>query len=186
VRGLPLVHGALSMPDLTGAGGPRSGDACLAVALQSLASSLRASDGRDVPFARAVLTLRNGCLTDVVDLVPHASLGQEGGTVQDVSGAFAGAAAVLPPGGSLHWDVYDLLLPAHPGTASKIHMFGYRAALNWRFDLAAWAEYRLPGTAKPTLTPVARWTLRWRLAEASDGAIELAIEEEPLPGQDAP
>lgn len=181
MRGLPLVHGALPMPDLTRAGGRTSGDACLVLALQSLASSLRAGDGRDVPFARAVLTLRNGCPTDVIDLVPHASLGQEGGTVQDVSGAFAGAAVALPPGGSLHWDVYDLLLPAHHGAASKIHMFGYRAALNWRFDLAAWAEYRLPGTAETARTPVARWTLRWSLTEASGGAIAIAIEEGPEP-----
>jgi len=178
VRRLPLVHRALPMPDLTDGPGQRR-DRCLAVALQSVASSLRASDGREVPFARAVLTMRNECPADLIDLVPHASLGQEAGTIQDVSHAFPGATGTLAPGGLLRWDVYELLLPAHPGTASKIHMFGYRAALNWRFDLAAWAEYRLPGVTEVLPTPVARWALRWSLAGASGGAIALAIEEQP-------
>ena len=152
-------------------------DGCLTVSLRSVASSLRASDGRDVPFVRAILAVRNGCPAEVVELVPHASLGQEGGTIQDVSGAFSGAAAALPPGGVLEWDVYELLLPAHPGAASKIHMFGYRAALNWRFDLDAWAEYRLPDAPGPLRTPVTRWTLRWSLAGAPGGPVELSIEE---------
>lgn len=150
---------------------------CVTVSLRSLDSSLRASDGSDVPFARAILAVRNDCPTGVTDVQPHATLGQEGGTVQDVSGALSGGGADLPPGGVLQWDVYDLLLPAHPGSASKVHMFGYRAALNWRFDLAAWAEYRLPDGSGPLRTPVARWTLRWSLAGAPGGPVALSIEE---------
>jgi hypothetical protein len=164
------------MPDLTGGPG-RSRESCLTIELQSAASTLRASDGREIRFARAALTMRNDCPAELIDLVPHASLGQEGGTVQDVSRAFPGTAAVLPPGGFLQWDVYDLLLPAHPGTASKVHMFGYRAALNWRFELAAWAEYRLPDAPEPVRTPIARWALRWSLVEAAGGAVALTIEE---------
>jgi hypothetical protein len=151
---------------------------CLAISLQSVASTIRASDGRDIPFSRALLTVTNVCSTEVIDLVPHASLGQEGGTDQDVTHAFTrSAAASIPAGGSVSWDVYDLLLPAHVGTASKVHMFGYRAALNWRFDLAAWAEYRLSGPAGPVQTPVARWALRWIVPDPSTGAVALAIEE---------
>jgi hypothetical protein len=111
-------------------------------------------------------------------MVPHATLGQEGGTVQDVSGAFpGGAVASMPPGGTVSWDVYDLLLPAHPGTASKVHMFGYRAALNWRFDLAAWAEYRSSADSPPVRTSLSRWALRWSVPDPSTGAVVLAIEE---------
>ena len=54
MRLVPLVHRALPMPDLTGGPG-RSRDRCLTVALQSLGSSLRASDGRDIPFAREMV-----------------------------------------------------------------------------------------------------------------------------------
>jgi hypothetical protein len=164
------------MPDVTG-GAVRGGDAGLAVSLRSVASSLRASDGRDIPFVRAVLTVHNAGPAAVIDLVPHASLGQEGGTVQDVSGAFPGTPVALAPGGVLEWDVYDLLLPAHPGTASKIHMFGYRAALNWRFDLEAWVGYRLPDAPGPLRTPVARWGLRWSLVGAPGGPVALFVEE---------
>jgi hypothetical protein len=151
---------------------------CLAISLQAKASLLRASDGRDIPFTRAVLTVRNVCGADVVDVIPRVTLGQEGGTVQDVSGALSGiAAASVPPGGTITWDVYDLLLPAHTGTASKVHMFGYRAVLNWRFDLSAWAEYRSAADAPAVQTPVSRWALRWSIPDPSTGAVVLAIEE---------
>jgi len=56
-------------------------------------------------------------------------------------------------------------------------MFGYRAALNWRFDLDAWAEYRLSGSAGQMQTPVARWSLRWSVPDAAAGAVALTIED---------
>ena len=151
---------------------------CLEIVLRPEASHLRASGGREVPFARAVLTVRNGCGRNVSDVVLHATLGQEGGTVQDVSGALAGSAAgTVPSGGTVSWDVYDLLLPAHQGTASKVHMFGYRAVLNWRFDLAAWAEYRRAGDPVTVRTPVSRWVLHWTVPDPASGAVVLTIEE---------
>lgn len=150
---------------------------CLVVSLQAAASRLVANDGREIPFTRAVLTVRNACTAELINMVPHATLGQEGGTVQDVSGAFPGAVASIPPGGTVSWDVYDLLLPAHPGTASKVHMFGYRAALNWRFDLTAWAECSPSVSSEPLKTPVVRWSLRWSVADPATGAVGLTIEE---------
>ncbi len=56
-------------------------------------------------------------------------------------------------------------------------MFGYRAALNWRFELAAWAEYRTFGSSTAIQTPVSRWALRWSVADLANGAVELNIEE---------
>jgi len=148
---------------------------CLAISVKPVASHVRASDGRDIPFTRAILTVRNICDTEVVGFIPHAALSQEGGTVQDVSGAFSYPQSIAS-GQSASWDVYDLLLPAHPGTASKVHMFGYRAALNWRFDLAAWAEYSSPISSMTEQTPVARWALRWSIPDPSTGKIEVTIE----------
>ncbi len=150
---------------------------CLDISLQPVPSHLRASDGREIPFTKAILTIRNVCSEEVVSVVPHATLGQEGGTVQDVTSSLSHSdPSSIPPGGAFSWDVYDLLLPAHPGTASKVHMFGYRAALNWRFDLAAWAEYRPSASSEPLTTPVLRWSLRWSVADPSTGAVGLAIE----------
>jgi hypothetical protein len=151
---------------------------CLDILLESRASHIRATDGREIPFARAILTISNMCDTEVLDVLPHATLGQEGGTVQDVSSSFSQAAhSSIAPGGAAEWDVYDLLIPAHPGTASKIHMFGYRAALNWRFELAAWAEYRPSGSSITVRTPVARWALRWSVENPATQDVGLTIEE---------
>ena len=152
-------------------------DGCLDISLQPEASHIRASDGREIPFARAILTIRNVCNAELVDVVPRASLGQEGGTVQDVTSALSRSApSTIPPNGTVNWDVYDLLLPAHPGTASKVHMFGYRAALNWRFELAAWAECRVSGSSAPVQVPVSRWAFRWSVKDAATGAVDVSIE----------
>jgi hypothetical protein len=151
---------------------------CLGISVQAKASHLRASDGREIPFTRAILAVRNECEADIIDFSLHITLGQEGGTVQDVTHVLTAPPASLPPGGGVSWDVYDLLLPAHPGTASKVHMFGYRAALNWRFDLAVWAAFRRSDGSQHEQTPVSRWALRWHLADTVTGAVELAIEEE--------
>ena len=151
---------------------------CLDISLQSVPSHLRASDGREIPFTKAILTIHNVCTAEAVNVVPHATLGQEGGTVQDVTSSLSHSApASIPPGGTVSLDVYDLLLPAHPGTASKIHMFGYRAALNWKFELAAWAQYRPSVSSEPLQTPVLRWSLRWSVADPATGAVGLTIEE---------
>ena len=151
---------------------------CLDISLQLAGSSISGTGGREIQFSKAILKIRNVCNAEVVNVVPHATLGQEGGTVQDVSASFSRSTPLLiPAGGAIDWDVYNLLLPAHSGTASKIHMFGYRAVLNWRFDLTVWAEYLTPVSYFPVQTPVSRWTLRWNVADPSTGEIGLAIEE---------
>jgi hypothetical protein len=166
------------MPDTVERNAATEGrDGCLDISLQPAASHIRASDGREIPFARAILTIRNVCNTELVDVVPHATLGQEGGTVQDVTSSLSHtASSTISPKGTASWDVYDLLLPAHPGTASKVHMFGYRAALNWRFELTAWAEYRVSGSSAPVQVPVSRWALRWSVKDAAAGVVDVSIE----------
>ena len=73
---------------------------CLDIALQAVDSSLRISDGREIPFARAILTIRNRCDSEVLNVEPHATLGQERGTVQEVTSSFSQKAhASIPPGG---------------------------------------------------------------------------------------
>jgi hypothetical protein len=164
------------MPD-TPKGKAEQASDCLVISLEPAVSHLQASDGRKVPFTRAVLSIRSACTAELIDLSPHATLGQESGTVQDVTHVLSGLPARFPPGKSVSWDVYDLLLPAHPGTASKVHMFGYRAALNWRFDLAVWAEYRLSADSPLVRTTLSRWVLRWSVPDPSTGAVVLTIEE---------
>jgi len=151
---------------------------CLVLSLDRQESVIRASDGKEISFARAVLTMSNRCGKDVSGLVLHVSLGQEGGTVQDVSQVCTvPAGGTIAAGAGMDWDVYDRLLPAHAGTASKVHMFGCRAVLNWRFDIAAQAEYRLKGSSEVVQTPQRWWTMRWTMPDPSSGAVVLTIEE---------
>ncbi len=150
---------------------------CIDITLQSVDSTLRLNDGREIPFVRAILVIRNVCNSEVLDVEPRATLGQERGTVQEVTSSFSQKAhESIPPGGTATWDVYDEIIPAHPGASSKVHLFGYRAVLTWRFELAAWAEYRPSGLYEPIKTPISRWALRWTAPE-STGRVELAIEE---------
>jgi hypothetical protein len=151
---------------------------CLDISLQAVDSSLRMGDGREIPFARAILMIRNLCDSEVLNVEPHATLGQERGTVQEVTSSFSQKAhASIPPGGTVTWDLYDEIIPAHPGVSSKVHLFGYRAILNWRFDLTVWAEYRPANFTASIQSPVSRWALKWTVPESAAGKVELAIEE---------
>src|SRR5512136_908486 len=149
----------------TGEGNTMSGS--LDFTLKTVPSMLRVTGGREIPFARAILSLHNAGAVTAVEVAPHATLSEERGLAHDATEALKRAtpADSIPPGGELAWDVYELLLPAHPGVASKVHLWGYKAALNWWIDLSAWAEYREGGAVAPVRTGVSRWKLRWSPVE---------------------
>jgi len=150
----------------------------LEISLHVVPSRMATSGGKEVHFMRGILSVKNTGQTVVSGLVPHATLGQEGGSVQDVSEAFthSNAKESIQPGEATEWDVYDQLLAAHAGAASKVHMFGYRAVLNWWFELVAWAEYRCPDVATSLQTPITRWKMRWSLAKPPMDEVDLYIE----------
>lgn len=141
-------------------------------------STLRVTGGREIPFDRAILTLRNTGDKASEGVVPHATLSEERGLVHDATEALKRAvpAESIPPGGEITWDVYDVLLAAHAGVASKVHLWGYKAVLNWRIDFSAWAEYRDESAEAPIRTGVSRWTVRWNPADPSGERIVLSIE----------
>jgi hypothetical protein len=150
----------------------------LALSLDSVPSKIGSSGGREIPFSRAILSVRNTGQTVISGLVPHATLGQEGGSIQDVSEAFSRSKTPesIKPGEAIEWDVYDQLLAAHAGAASKFHMFGYRAVLNWWFELVTWVEYRCPDSATSLQTPITTWKMRWSLAKPPMDEVGLYIE----------
>ena len=160
----------------TGEGNAVSGN--LSFSLNTVPSTLRVTGGREIPFARAILSLHNAGDSTAAGIVPHATLSEERGIVHDATETLKHAtpADSIPPGGELTWDVYELLLAAHPGVASKVHLWGYKAALNWWIDFSAWAEYREQGTASPLRTGISRWKLCWSPAGPSAERIELSIE----------
>jgi len=150
----------------------------LSFTLKTVPSTLRVTGGREIPFARAILSLHNAGGSTAVGVVAHATLSEERGLVHDATEALKRAvpADSIPPGGEITWDVYEVLLAAHPGVASKVHLWGYKAALNWWIDFSAWAEFSEQGVASPVRTGIARWKLRWSPAEPSAEKIELSIE----------
>ena len=146
--------------------------------LKTVPSMLRITGGREIPMDRAILSLRNTSDKPAGGVVPHATLSEERGLVHDATEVLKRAAPAdsIPPGGELTWDVYDLLLTVHPGVASKVHLWGYKAVLNWWIDFSAWAEYRDEDAAALLRTAVSRWKLRWGPAGPSAERIELSIE----------
>jgi hypothetical protein len=146
----------------------------LEIALQAVPSKLQVTGGKEIPFCRAILSIRNTGDTAVEGFVPHATLAQEGGTVQDVTEALSRSKTVasILPGNAVEWDVYDLLLAGHPGVASKVHLWGYKAILNWWYNLAVWTE----DAAAPLQPSVSRWKLRWITAKPTLEEIDLSIE----------
>jgi hypothetical protein len=150
------------------------------ISLQVVPSKLRIRGGKEISFRRANLSMRNAGQSALLAVVPHATLAQEGGagSVHDGTEALSRARTVesIPPGEAVNWDVYDLLLDAHPGVAGKVHLWGHKAVLNWWFELAVWAEYRTADDAAPQKTPVSRWKLCWLPLETSSDEVDLAIK----------
>ena len=158
----------------------KSEGSCLEISLQAVPSKLEVSGGREITFTRAMLSMVNTGDAALVDFVPHATFAQERGIVQDATEALSRSKIVksVQPKETVTWDVYDLLLLAHPGVASKVHLWGYKAVLDWWLDFVAWAEYRTPDVALPQETARHRWRLRWSPAKSQTDAIHLALEVE--------
>lgn len=178
---MELIDTQLSMPgeeamnsDVT----TKVQDSGLEFSLRAVPSELRVTGGREIPFRRAILSMRNYGNTALVRFVPHATLAQEGGSVQDITEVFSRAVTMesLPPGEAVEWDVYDLLLAAHPGVASKVRLWGYKAILNWWIYLTVWAEYYPSDDTTPLQTSIFKWKLRWIPAHSASEEIDLSIE----------
>ncbi len=166
-------------PNITDKNGAAKGqEHSLEISLQAVPSKLRVTGGREIPFNRAILSISNAGNKAVAGFVPHATLAQEGGSVQDITQALLRTknVASIQPGETLSWDMYDLLLAEHPGVASKVHLWGYKAILNWWFDLAVWAEYRSSDITNPINTATSRWKFSWNSAKPPAEDVDLSIE----------
>ena len=155
---------------------PKEQEPALTISLKAVPSKLQVSKDREIPFTRAILSVQS--TGELLEVIPHATLGQERGSTQDVSTVLqqTGITVPTPTGGKTEWDLYDLLLAAHPGVAGKVHLFGFKAVLNWWFYLDAWAEFHPANGAAPSKTPVYRWKLRWSPTTPALEEINLALE----------
>jgi len=156
----------------------KSQESCLEISLEAVPSKLQVSGGREIAFTRVMLSMVNTSHAALVGVVPHATFAQERGIVHDATEALSRLKIVesIQPGETVKWDVYDLLLVAHPGVASKVHLWGYKAVLDWWLDFVAWAEYRAPDIAVPQQTPKHQWKLSWSPAKSQADEIDLVLE----------
>ena len=150
----------------------------LEISVQAVPSTLLLTGGQVIPFRKAMLIMRNTDQLALNGFVPHATIAQEGGSIQDGTEALSrtNPLGVLPAGGTLAWDVYELLTSVNPGVASKVHLFGHKAVLNWWYDLTAWAEVLISGESTSIQTPIYQWKLRWSQARNPQDGIELSID----------
>ena len=134
----------------------------MSVALQfsiaAIPATLRVAGGREIPLSGRSFCCAMGRHPGGRGRPARPTLSEERGLVHDATGGSgrAVAAASIPPGGELHWDLYDVLLAAHAGIASKVHLWGYKAVLNWWINFSAWAEYREEGVEAPIQTGISR------------------------------
>jgi hypothetical protein len=155
-----------------------SQDSHLEISLDAVPSKLEVSGGREIAFTRAMLSMMNTSHAPLVGVVPHATFAQERGIIHDATEELSRLKRVesLQPGDKVKWDVYDLLLVAHPGVASKVHLWGYKAVLDWSLDFVAWAEYRTPNDTVSQQTPKHKWKLRWSPVKSKADEIDLVLE----------
>lgn len=150
----------------------------LDLALKSVPSTLNTAGGKTIHFTRAILVIKNTGLEPVPGFIPQAALTQEGGMAHDITEVLTGGLRelYLSPGATIQWDLFDLLAAGHPGVASKVHLFGYKAVLNWWFDLIVRADYRTREDASPLQTPPFRARFRWNAQPGALDEVALSIE----------
>lgn len=168
------------------AGTPADRSSPLTLELESVPSTLQTAGGKAIRFTRALLVIRNMGLKPLQGLFLRVTLSQEGGRpqeiAQDLTPALAGGE--FPPGERVTRDLFDLLAAGHPGVASKVHLFGYKAVLNWWFDLTVGADYRVEGESVRQETPPFRARFRWNALPGALDQVDLSIERrDPGPDQ---
>lgn len=159
-------------------GNPGTPGGSLKTTIESNPSTLKAAGGREIRFDRAVLVMRNTSGEALVDVSPRVTVVQEGGEPHEMSEALAAGLgeSVLPPGGALRWDLYDLLVAGHPGVASKVHLFGYKAILNWWFEFEVGVDYRSEAGSPQEWHSTFRGKFRWNASKDALDQVELSVE----------
>jgi hypothetical protein len=150
----------------------------LKIWLEAVPLALKIAAGKEIKFPRPVLVIRNTGPDPVKVLISHASIFEEGGMSQEVTEALNKNLIdrFIPPGDTLRWDLYDLLRVEHPGVASKINLFGYKAVLNWWFELSVKTDYRLSDGSLPFQAPLFRAKFRWNASKPDLEKVDLSID----------
>ena len=149
----------------------------LKIWLEAVPSALKIAPRGEIKFPRPVLVIQNVGPDPVKVLISQASIFQEGGMPQEVAEALNKNLIdrFIPPGETVKWDLYDLLMTEHPGVAGKVHLFGYKAVLNWWFELSVKTDYRLSDGSPPVQTPLFRAKFLWNASKPDLEKVDLSI-----------
>ena len=148
----------------------------LEIGIEAIPAILKTTGGREIQLTRAILVIRNTGPQPVSSLTPQATLAQESGLPHELSPDLKkDLPESLEPGALRQWDLYDLLAAGHPGVSSKVHLFGYKAVLNWWFTLTARVDYR-PAASAPLRTSSFQARFRWNSQPPSLDKVDLAVE----------
>lgn len=145
----------------------------LEIALRPAQATLHLAGGRTLPFTDGVLVLRNATGMALEDLRATATVRQEGAILAAEEVPLGQAGSWLPAGASLERGLYELLQALDRGLASRVHLWGPKAVLNWPFHLSLEVSWRAGGEAHRTACACG---FRWTQPEGPDGAFALELD----------
>jgi hypothetical protein len=109
----------------------------LSLQIEKCAVALHYAGAEGVTFEDAVLIVENNGASTIGEVVLGLRVSQEGKVPFEgnISPAILEMPDGLDAGASLRMSVFRVLQKTLPGFASKVNMFGYKAALNWSYEI---------------------------------------------------
>ena len=145
----------------------------LTLSLEQRSVTLHYPGAEGIVFHDAVFVLRNAGDRPADDLSLHVRIAQEqkplAETRVDLS-AFD-VAPSLAPGGEARVSLFRIMQKVVPGFGSKVNLFGYKAALNWTYQVSA-APCAAAGGPPVDLQT---WQVRWGPSETDTHRVEVEI-----------
>ena len=139
----------------------------LSVQIDKRDVALHYTGAEGVTFQDAVFVVENNGTSSVGKVVLSLGICQEGKLLfeGDVYPAMLGMDDRLDAGASLRMSVFRLFQKTMPGFASKVNMFGYKAALNWSYEI----------TVSVDDSEALKKTIRWSPSPSNAEHVEVAI-----------
>ena len=139
----------------------------LCVRLEKRDVALHYTGAEGVTFQDAVFVIGNKGPSPVGEVLLGLRVSQEGKECFEgnVRPAMLGKADGLDAGASVDLSVFRVFQKTMPGFASKVNLFGYKAALNWSYEVAVFI-----GDAE-----VLSGTIRWSPSPSDSGHIEVTV-----------
>ncbi len=152
-----------------------TGNVALELVWRPEASELHGPGGKPIAFTDAVLVVRNAGSAPLEGLRAVVTVRQEDALLceaRDAMGATLGE-RVLAPGESVAGSALALLQEVDPGLASRVHLFGVRALLTWRFRVLAEVSCRAADGASGSPSARSEFAFHWAPAESPGAPIGL-------------